>query len=275
MNPRYDMHVHVWQGQFEDFVVGTRRGGATDQLALLLALMDRFNIEKSCVVGACGDGHTGNNDFVADVCRKYSDRFVMFAEIPVPSPSRNEMLERTLSKWPARGIRYCAAADETPCAWQGEAYAEFWSQLDEADLCVALNLSPPQIAGLEPLVAKWPRIRWILDHMGRPRHDMTDAEYKPVLDLAGHPNVYVKVSAFYAFTERAAEYPYTDLRRFVLALRDAYGAARLLWGSDTPPALEFGSYEQTFACLNHIDELDDSDLEWLFGKTAEQLLENR
>jgi predicted TIM-barrel fold metal-dependent hydrolase len=120
-------------------------------------------------------------------------------------------------------------------------------------------------------VQRCPNANWLLDHMGRPRHDMPDAAYQPVLDLAGRPNVFVKVSGFYAFTARAAEYPYKDLERFVIALRDAYSAQRLLWGSDLPPVLEFSSYEQSFACLEHIRGLTENDLEWILGRTAEKL----
>ena len=247
MTPTFDAHAHIWQGQFESFVVGTKRSGTHDQLELLLTLMDKYGIETTCVIGACGAGHAGNNDFVADVCRKHPDRFIMFSEIPFTSAQREQLLERTLSEWPAKGIRYCALPADSPQDWQGRAFDRFWSTINDAELCVAMNFAPEQIAQLGPLAEQWPKIQWVLDHMGRPRHDMGNDEYEPVLELSRHANVLVKISAFYAFTQHAVEYPYRDLWRFVVALRDAYGASRLMWGSDIPPALDFGSFEQTFA----------------------------
>jgi L-fuconolactonase len=143
--------------------------------------------------------------------------------------------------------------------------------VNDAGIFVSLNLQPHKIAELPALIERCPKVRWLIDHMGRPRHDMSEAEYRPVLDLARFPNVFVKVSGFYAFTGDPAEYPYADLARFVVALRDAYGAARLLWASDAPPVLEFSSYEQSYRCLLHVPQLSDDDLRWIFGRTAESL----
>ena len=271
MTPKFDMHTHVWIGQFEDFIVGTKRSGKNDQLELLLELMDKYGIEKNCLIGACAGGHTGNNILAADLSRKYPDRFVMFSEIQFTLPERDEILELSLSKWPAKGIRYCAKPQDSPTDWQGKDFDAFWSKINDAELCFVLNIGPGQIAQMSPLVERWKKIKWIFDHMGRPRYDMSDEEYQPVLELSQYTNVFVKISAFYAFTQNAAEYPYRDLSRFVLKLRDAYGASRLMWGSDTPPSLDFGSFEQTFKCLNHIEGLSNDDLEWILGKTAQQL----
>ena len=182
---------------------------------------------------------------------------------------------RTLNDWPALGLRYFAAPDERPDAWSGPEHTSFWEKADAAKLIVALNLGPNQAARLTPLVRDYPNIRWLLDHMARPRYDMDDAAYQPVLDLAGFPNVFVKISAWYAFTADVAEYPYDDLARFVVALRDAYGARRLLWGSDALPVLDFSSYTQTYTCLRHIPALSEDDLGWILGKTADSLFQPR
>ena len=161
-----------------------------------------------------------------------------------------------------------------PDAWGATAHHSFWDKVIAAKLFVALNLAPPQAARLAPLVKRYPQIRWLLDHMGRPRYDMSDTEYQPVLDLATFPNVFVKVSGFYAFTADSAAYPYLDLARFVSKLREAYGAHRLLWGSDAPPVLDFSSFRQTCQCLLHpAVDLSERDLKWVFGGTAKKLFE--
>lgn len=273
MNPTFDPHVHIWQRQFQQFVVGTGRSGARDQVDLVLHLMDKHGVARACVIAANSDEEPDNDEFVANLCSQHADRFVMMSEIDLSSDRRDALLERTIGDWPACGFRYGVPPDATPEAWSGPDYEKFWSRANEAGLKVAFNIAPNQVQKLSPLVERYERIVWILDHMARPRFDMSEEEYRPVTDLAAFENVYVKVSAFYAFTQDSDEFPYTDLHGFVIRLRDAYGPERLMWASDTPPVLEFGSYGQTYACLRHIAALGPADLEWMLGRTARQLFD--
>jgi L-fuconolactonase len=271
MKPTFDAHVHLWQRQWEDCIVGTARSGPLDQCNLLLKLMEKNGIERACVIAACNAGEPDNNEFVADLCRTYHGRFVMLSEFSLLSPHRDKLLAKTIHDWPAAGFRYIVPKNETPEAWSGPDHNQFWKTANDAKLCVALNLAPHQIACLPPLIERYPDLRWLIDHMGRPRFDMPGEQYRPVLDLAAYPNVFVKVSGFYAFTANSAEYPYADLYRFVLALRDAFGPRRLMWASDYPPVLDYSSYEQSYTCLQHIPGLTDTDRTWLLGQTAHQL----
>jgi len=272
LTPTFDAHVHVWERRWEDFIVGTGRAGRFDQRDLVLGLMDRHGVRKACLIAANDELNPDNNEFVASICRKNPDRFVMLAEIPLCSSKREHLLEMTLRAWPAFGFRYMAQSREGPRDWMAPECDSFWERANAENLLVALNLSSAQAARLEPLIERYSNVRWLLDHMGRPRFDMATGEYRGVLDLARYPNVFVKISGFYAFTARSSEYPYLDLARFIRSLRDAFGSEQLLWGSDAPPVLDFSSYEQSFACLLREEMgLSDNDLTWVFGKTAENL----
>ena len=271
MQPTFDAHIHLWQRPYPGLSIGTLRSGSRDQLEMMLALMDRNGVQKACVVAACVTDNQDNHEFVAEVCSERHDRLIMFSEIPLAGPRRDELLDRSINRWPARGFRYTVQNQTSQEQLTGTAMDAFWTKVNEAGLLVCLNYGPEHTVLLPPLVERWPKIRWILDHLGQPRHDMTDAQYAPVLALARYPNVYVKVSGFYAFTADSAEYPYPDVFRFVVALRDAYGPQRLMWASDVPPVLEHSSYRQTYRCLEHIGQLGPSDRKWILGQAAEKL----
>ena len=64
MNPTFDAHTHVWEHQWQDFIVGTGGRGNRSQCDLLLALMDRNGVERACVIGGCDETNHRNNDFV-------------------------------------------------------------------------------------------------------------------------------------------------------------------------------------------------------------------
>jgi predicted TIM-barrel fold metal-dependent hydrolase len=228
-------------------------------------------VEKACVIAACDASQPNNNAFVAELCRAHPDRFTMLSELSPCGPDRDTLLDFTIEQWPALGFRHIVKVDEQPETWLASADAGFWRRVDEARLFVAVNLAPHQSAQLPPLIRRCPNVRWMIDHMGRPRCGMSAADYQPVLDLARFPNVYVKVSGFYAFTADPAEYPYADLARFILALRDTYGAQRLLWASDAPCVLDYSSYAQSYRCLAHVQGLSETDLLWILGRTARTL----
>ena len=53
-----------------------------------------------------------------------------------------------------------------------------------------------------------------------------------------HPQVNVKVSAYYALG--AKKPPYDDLAPMIRRLRDAYGSQRLMWATDCPYQVQPG-----------------------------------
>ena len=69
------------------------------------------------------------------------------------------------------------------------------------------------------------------------RSNVRDLE--ALLALAKHPQVNVKVSAYYALG--AKKPPYDDLAPMIRRLRDAYGAARLMWATDCPYQVQPGA----------------------------------
>ena len=97
-SPTFDAHIHLWQRPHADLPVATQRNGHRDQLNMTLALMDRHCVKRACVVAACIENEADNHEFVADVTTKHPDRFIMFSEIPLTAPNRDELLDQTIHK---------------------------------------------------------------------------------------------------------------------------------------------------------------------------------
>jgi len=93
-----------------------------------------------------------------------------------------------------------------------------------------LLLHKPEI---EELMAEFPKTTVILDHLAFcPGGDLEDPSWDYLMSLAKHDNVYVKISAFFRVTKEP--WPYQGLRGKIRSLVDAFGADRLMWGSDWP-----------------------------------------
>jgi predicted TIM-barrel fold metal-dependent hydrolase len=76
-------------------------------------------------------------------------------------------------------------------------------------------------------------LKLIVDHMGVPRASMGEAAYRfqpEFLALAKHPNVAVKATGQAGYAED--EYPFRSLHPHLHRCFDAFGPARMFWGTD-------------------------------------------
>jgi predicted TIM-barrel fold metal-dependent hydrolase len=96
-----------------------------------------------------------------------------------------------------------------------------------------------------------------------------DSDLSALCGLARHKRVYVKVSAFYALGQK--QYPYLDLIGMIRRVYDAYGASRLMWGSDSPFQEQNGNtYAGSIELVrDRLDFLTSDDRDWMLRKTAE------
>ena len=130
------------------------------------------------------------------------------------------------------------------------------------------------INDIESLISKSPKTTsLILDHLGFcALNDEGDAAFEQLLGLATHENVYVKISALFRNTGDVDSFPFDKVRskRFD-PLLDAFGADRLLMGSDFPFVTETeGGYKGAIDTVNSwIAKGKDRDA--VMGETAERL----
>lgn len=94
----------------------------------------------------------------------------------------------------------------------------------------------PEIARLAGAV---PELRIVLDHLGKPPVGTAGAPRTPTAewmrdldDLARHPLVFCKLSGLPA--EAGGDWSHEQIEPFLDAAADAFGAERLMWGSDWP-----------------------------------------
>jgi predicted TIM-barrel fold metal-dependent hydrolase len=152
------------------------------------------------------------------------------------------------------------------------------------------------VPALKELCVAYPSTTLIIDHLGFFRQpaiggQLADAAandescWKGLLELAKYPQVYVKVSAL--FRTSAEPPPFADLQPRLAQLLKAFGAQRLMWGSDYPFVLPGGfplpegvvetpaaqSYAQAAQVLRQwsIPELDEEALGAIMGGTASSL----
>jgi L-fuconolactonase len=119
------------------------------------------------------------------------------------------------------------------------------SRLAEFNLTYDLLVYPRQLPAAVELVRRFPKQRFVLDHIAKPlvREKKLSPWQEEIRELAKSGNVLCKVSGL--ITE--ADHSRWSLKDFVPYLDvvfEAFGVPRLMFGSDWPVCLLAGRYEQ-------------------------------
>jgi L-fuconolactonase len=122
------------------------------------------------------------------------------------------------------------------------------------------------------LARRFPGLRMAIDHLSKPRiRDGGLAGWREELKAAaGFPNVYCKLSGMATEADRAAWTP-KDLEPFVDVALEAFGPARLMYGSDWPVCLLAAPYARVKSTLDGlIARLSPAERTKILGGSAER-----
>lgn len=140
----------------------------------------------------------------------------------------------------------------------------------ERGLGYDLLVRPAQFPAAVELAESLPEVTFVLDHGGKP--DIAGngfAAWQPLIDrLAGRDNVAVKLSGL--VTEADVDrWTTDDIRPYAEKLITAFGAERVMYGSDWPVCNLAGGYQRVAALAHElIMELPAADQELIMGGTA-------
>jgi predicted TIM-barrel fold metal-dependent hydrolase len=193
-----------------------------------------------------------DNQWVLDVCEKDKIMLGTVGDLEPSKPEYRSHLERFGKNPLFLGIRYGYLWGRNLREELAKpAFIEGLKALAGAGL--TLDTANPSVQSLEDVVRltdQVPELRVVLDHLPkllvarddpeRPAHD------RAMREISARPQVYVKVSAVLQKTDQGVSYDLEDYRPRLDEIWDAFGADRVLYGSDWPNSLPLGSYAQVF-----------------------------
>ena len=164
--------------------------------------------------------------------------------VDLAEPSLSEVLARMSGAGRLVGIRHQALAEADPAAWLGSPVVHRGlTQLDRAGLPFDLMIRPPHFPAALAAARTHPSLRFVLDHLGKP--PIAAGELRPwaagLRRLAREPNVSCKLSGVQ--TMAAPDWTFADLAPFLDVALDAFGAGRILFGSDWPVSTQAATYQ--------------------------------
>ncbi len=233
--------------------------------AEVLATLDEHGVHGALVVtpGIYGV----DNSYSTDAHRLAPDRFRVVGLLDSSGDDVEDVVSAFAADPAYVGLRLSL--------WAAQARARFDAGMDDrvlaaaqrAGLCVCVN-APGQFDVFERIARDFPELQLVVDHFGLFAIPMLDPAVRDtfalidgLFPLADYENVAVKVTSMPLLSRQG--YPYRDGWPHLLAVIEAFGVERLMWGSD---AFVFDHpYGEAIGYLRESDELGAHEKEMLLG----------
>jgi len=271
MTLRIDTHQHFWRFVPEKYDwISTELGALRRDYtpADLKPELDRARIDATVAVEARGHleetesllRHAAQNAFVRGVV----------GWLPLMQADVQRHIELYTQQPKLKGVRHWMGPASDLDFMTSEALHRGVALLEAAGLTYDLMLWPPQLGVVRAFVDRHPKQRFVLDHFAKPyiKNAMFEPWGRELRELAQRPNVYCKLSGLTTEADHA-RWTIDDLRPYVDAALEAFGPARLMFGSDWPVctlATGYGRWVETVEAL--IASLSEAEQGRIMGGTA-------
>jgi L-fuconolactonase len=277
MSSVIDIHPHIIADDTKRYPLAPLGGHQSDwsrtrpvTTEQMIAAMDKAGVAKAAIVQASTCyGH--DNSYVADAVAAHPDRFTGVFSVDVLAPDAPERMRHWVGK-KLTGMRLFTIGSTMTeqASWLDDPKTyPAWECAGELGISICLQMSAKAFPQMIKMLERFPKVRVILDHMGRPALEDGPpyAAAESLFALAQYPTVYLKV------TERN----FTGSRKgkatpesFFAKVLSAFGASRLAWGSNYPSSE--GSLPELLALAkSSLKSLPQADQDWIFAKTAQSL----
>lgn len=273
-----DTHVHVWEIDPPKYPIGPTspnwnsypdEPGTADEL---LTEMDAHGVDWTVLVQTSWS--TWDNGYIADSVERFPNRFLGHGLIDPQDPSNAEQVRYWITDRGLVGFRFHPMYypdEKILLTRQNEA---MWEEIASLGAVIQFHLRAEFADQVAVIADQHPSLKLILDHMGYPQIDADEGEFQPIVDLARHKNICLKLSDVAGRSSQ--DFPYTDVHPFIKKLVGAFGTERMVWGTGYPghhrlkhnwPTLD----QELRLVQEGLPFLNDAQRERILGGTASEI----
>ena len=262
--PVIDGHLHVWSEDRETYPRSETPFPAPPEL--LLEYMDEAGVDRAVFVLSNHYGY--DNRYLVDTLRAYGGRFAGVGALDPCDPLVGERLaalrEAGVYSVRIRGTRVSDAF----CEPESE---PLWRAAAALGTSICVLCGPHQIGLVPPMMERYPEVTLVIDHFAgiSVKEGMQSAPFRTLMGLARWPNTYLKLSGLHYWGDR---YPFPRAQEHLKAAFQAFGAGRLIWGTDWPHIMFGYGYVR---CARFVERelgwLSEAEKAQVMGGTARRL----
>jgi L-fuconolactonase len=266
-----DSHQHFWtynparHGWIDDNMGVLKRDFLPEELA---GELDAAKIGASIAVQA--DQSEQETLFLLDLATRSRSIAGVVGWIDLASPAIDERLRFFSQFEKLCGFRHVVQSEPDDRFVVQPDFMRGISRLQEFGFTYDILIYPRQLPAAIELVGKFPGQRFVVDHLAKPeiktKNIATWARH--LGDIARSANVYCKLSGLVTEADWRRWTP-TDFDPYLEVVFEAFGADRLMFGSDWPVCLLAASYQQVKQIVEeYLDRKAPTEREKIFGANA-------
>jgi len=270
---RIDSHLHLWDLEVSDYGwLGPQHGPLHRSILPDEAAHAIRDAGISSAVLVQAEDSLADTHWLLDVARMHDWVLGVVGWVPLDRPDQTESALAELAGNPAmRGVRHLIHDDPRATYFLG--IDDVRRSLRLVEGCgLAFDVPdawPTHLRGVGDLADELSELTIVVDHLGKPPHDVADMATwaAEIGDVAKRQNVVAKISGLVGGTGRPATA--AALRPVLDVALNAFGAKRLMYGSDWPMATAEHDYAGVLRPLEEIiADLSPDEQEHIWRGTA-------
>lgn len=270
-----DSHVHVWTGDTDRYPLadGQKKESMNPPSFTpedLFPHMRRAGVGRVNLIQMSYYGD--DNAYMLDMMEKYPGTFAGTAIVdPLGDDPAAAMRALAARKCYSFRIQPAMVKEKADRWLQPPCMDVMFKTASEDYLALCPLIRVDALPELDRMCRRYPEAPVVIDHLCLiDTENNFEADVAALTAMAKHPQVHVKVGAFYALGKRTP--PYTDLLPAIRRVVEAFTPERCLWESDAPFQMTDHRYGDSIALIrDRADFLAKSDKEAMLRGTAERL----
>lgn len=210
------------------------------------------------------------NDWALSMARERDSILGVVGWVDLQSPDCGQDLERYVSDPLFVGIRHVVQDEPDDDFIARPTVLNGLRELERVGTTYDLLFYERHLKHAKTVADAVPNLKLVLDHLSKPRIKEGSFEVwdREIREAAKRPNLYCKLSGMITEADWEAWKP-ADLEPYIQTALEAFGADRLMFGSDWPVCLLAGSYREVYDVLERaVGALSASEREAIWEGTA-------
>jgi L-fuconolactonase len=268
-----DAHQHFWQydaeryGWIDGTMTALRRDFVPEDLA---PLMRAEGVDATIAVQARQDDD--ETAWLLDLASRHPFIRGVVGWVDLQAPDAQQRVERLADTPRLVGLRHVVQAEPDGFLHR-PAFQRGIAAVERCDLVYDILIYARQLPEAVRFASAFPRQRFVLDHLGKPdvRGGGLQEWQRRLQELAALPHVWCKLSGLVTEADWRTWTP-ALLRPYLDAALDAFGPARLMFGSDWPVCTVAATYHQVVALVREaVSEYSADEQAHMLGTTAAEV----
>ena len=232
---------------------------------VFLSNMDYAQVTAAVVVQEFIDGL--QNEYLADVRKRYPDRFIVCGMADYRQPDWLEQARQLIAQG-FKGIAIPGHRLQTPdgrISLTGPDMMQLFRLMEQKGVFLSITLEEGavQVPEMEEVIQECPNLKIAVGHFGM----ITVPGWMEQIKLAHHKNVMIE-SGGITWLFNSEFYPFKGAVKAIRQAADEVGMEKLMWGSDYPRTITAITYRMSYDFILKTNELTEFEKEQFLGLNA-------